>query len=219
MLEPARSRQNYTEVYCRPDECVEYHARMSASMTPDRVYFTDDDEANRLIASDPMALLIGMVLDQQVTVQKAFSGPLELKKRLGTLDAATIAATDPARLEAIFRERPTIHRFPGSMARRVQEMCAAVATAFNNDPTRIWSEATDARDLEARLLTLPGIGAMKAANLASILARRFGIQPAGWDAVAPKFPTLGDVDSPEALARYRAGKAAYKAELREKSAR
>jgi uncharacterized HhH-GPD family protein len=218
MLEPARSRQNYSEVYRRPDDCVEYHGHMSASMTPDRIYFTDDDEANRLVASDPMALLIGMVLDQQVTVQKAFTGPLELKKRVGTLDAAAIAAMNPSRLEAAFRERPTIHRYPASMARRVQEMCAAIAGTYGNDPTRIWSEALDARDLEARLLTLPGIGVMKAANLVSILARRFGVQPAGWDAIAPKFPTLGDVDSPEGLARYRAGKAAWKAGLRKEPA-
>jgi len=146
-----------------------------------------------------------------------FSGPLELKKRLGTLEAAQIAATDASRLEAAFRERPAIHRFPGNMARRVQELAAAIATQYGNDPRRVWAEAKDAKDLEQRLLTLPGIGAMKAANLVSILARRFGVRPEGWEALAPKFPTLGDVDSPEALATYRAGKAAWKAELREKS--
>lgn len=190
---------------------------MAEETNPDRLYFTDDDEANRLLAMEPMALLIGMVLDQQVSVQKAFSGPYELKKRLGTLDAATIAGTDPAKLEAAFRERPAIHRFPGNMARRVQEFAAAIATNYGNDPRRVWTEAKDAKDLEQRLLTLPGIGAMKAANLVSILARQFGVRPDGWEALAPKFPTLGDVDSPEALATYRAGKAAYKAELREKS--
>jgi uncharacterized HhH-GPD family protein len=192
---------------------------MSATTTPDRLYFTEDDEANRLLASDPMALLIGMVLDQQVTVQKAFSGPLELKKRIGTLDAATIAGMDASRLEAAFRERPAIHRFPGNMAKRTQELCAAIAARYDNDPRHIWTEASDARDLEQRLLTLPGVGAMKAANLVSILVHRFGVQAEGWEAVAPTFPTLGDVDSPESLAAYRAGKAAYKAELREKSAR
>jgi uncharacterized HhH-GPD family protein len=192
---------------------------MSATTIPDRIYFTDDDEANRLIASDPMALLIGMVLDQQVTVQKAFSGPLELKKRIGTLDAETIAGMDASQLDAAFRQRPVIHRFPGSMARRVQELAAAIATKYRNDPRRIWTEATDAADLDRRLLSLPGIGAMKAANLVSILAHRFGVRPEGWEAVAPTFPTLGDVDSPESLAAYRAGKAAYKAELRSRSAR
>lgn len=192
---------------------------MSATTTPDRIYFTDDDEANRLLASDPMALLIGMVLDQQVSVQKAFSGPLELKKRLGTLDAEKIANLDASRLEAAFRERPALHRFPANMARRTQELCAAIATTYGNDPRRIWSDANDARDLEQRLLTLPGIGAMKAANLLSILARRFGVQPEGWEALTPQFPTLGDVDSPESLAAYRAGKAAYKAALRDKSTR
>jgi uncharacterized HhH-GPD family protein len=192
---------------------------MSTTTTPDRIYFTDDDEANRLLASDPMALLIGMVLDQQVSVQKAFSGPLELKKRLGTLDAEKIANLDASRLEAVFRERPALHRFPGNMARRTQELCAAIATTYGNDPRRIWADANDARDLEQRLLTLPGIGAMKAANLLSILARRFGVRPEGWEALTPQFPTLGDVDSPESLAAYRAGKAAYKAELRDKSTR
>ena len=128
---------------------------MTATTTPDRIYFTDDDDANRLLASDPMALLIGMVLDQQVTVQKAFSGPLELKKRVGTLDAATIAGMDASRLEAAFRERPAIHRFPGNMARRTQDLCAAIAAHYDNDPRRIWTEAKDARDLEQRLLTLP----------------------------------------------------------------
>jgi len=190
---------------------------MSATTNPDRIYFTDDDEANKLLATDPMALLIGMVLDQQVSVQKAFSGPLELKKRIGTLDAGKIAAMDPSQLEAAFRERPAIHRFPGNMAHRTQELCAAIATQFGNEPRRVWTEAKDAKDLVQRLLALPGIGAMKAANLLSILARRFGVQPKGWETLAPKFPTLGDVDSPESLATYRAGKAAYKAELREKS--
>ncbi|MEO7118546.1 MAG: HhH-GPD-type base excision DNA repair protein [Candidatus Limnocylindrales bacterium] len=177
--------------------------------------FTGDPEADALLVSDPMALFIGFVLDQQVTVQKAFGGPLELQRRLGGIDAPRLAATDPDVLDEVFRRRPALHRFPGNMARRVQAFATTVTERYGGDPSRIWTEARDARDLEKRLLDLPGIGAMKAATLLSILGKRFGIKPVGWDDVAPKHPTLGDVDSPEALERYQAGKRAYKASLRE----
>jgi uncharacterized HhH-GPD family protein len=181
---------------------------------PDRLHFTGDREADELLVREPIALFIGFVLDQQVPLQKAFSGPLELRRRIGTLDPAEIAAIDTETLEAAFKERPALHRFPGNMARRTQELCAAIARDYGGDPTRIWSEARDARDLEARLLALPGIGPMKAATLISILGKRFGIKPDGWDEVAPRHPTLGDVDSAETLAEYQAGKRAYKASLR-----
>jgi uncharacterized HhH-GPD family protein len=159
-------------------------------------------------------MLIGFALDQQVTVQKAFFGPLELRRRAGTLDAAKLAAIEPEAFAELFRQRPAIHRFPGSMAGKVQALCAAVARDYDGDAARIWTEARDARDLEKRLLGLPGIGPMKAKTLLAILGKRFGIKPAGWDEVAPTHPTLGDVDSPESLARYQAGKRAYKATLR-----
>jgi uncharacterized HhH-GPD family protein len=181
---------------------------------PDRLYYTDSDEANRLLAEDPAALLIGFVLDQQVPVQKAFAGPYVLRERLGTLEPARIAATDPAELDRIFREKPAIHRFPGAMAERVQALCAALAEEYGGDASRVWTEASDARDLERRLLALPGIGKMKARTLLAILGKQFGIKPAGWDEVAPQHPTLGDVDSAEALAAYQAAKRAHKAELR-----
>jgi uncharacterized HhH-GPD family protein len=184
---------------------------------PDRLYFTSDDEANALLARDPLALLVGFVLDQQVTVQKAFSGPLELQRRLGEFDAATIAGTDPAELERVFRERPAIHRFPGSMSRRVQELCAAIESEYGGDASRVWTDAADASDLERRLLGLPGIGAMKAGSIAAILAKRFAVELAGWDDVLPRHPTLGDVDSAEALDRYQEGKRAYKAQQRARS--
>ena len=187
---------------------------MARLAPPDRLHYTGDPEADALIARDPLALLIGFVLDQQVTVQTAFRGPLELRRRLGTLDAATIAATDPGRLESLFRERPMIHRFPGSMARRVQELCRFVAERYGGDASRIWTEARDAHDLEARLLELPGIGPMKAKSLVAILGKRFGLKLPGWEEVAPTYPTLGDVDSPEALERYQADKRARKAALR-----
>lgn len=184
-----------------------YHAAMKA----DRLYFTGDPAADALLVDEPMALLIGFVLDQQVTVQKAFSGPLELSRRLGTLQAGRIAAMDPARLEDAFRERPALHRFPDSMARRTRELCAAVSEHYGGDPTRIWSEAEDAPDLRRRLLELPGMGKMKTDGLLAVLARRFEIDLQGWDAVLPDHPTLGDVDSEEALASYQAAKRARKA--------
>jgi uncharacterized HhH-GPD family protein len=183
-------------------------------MTESRLYFTGDEAADRLIVEEPLALLIGFVLDQQITVQKAFSGPLDLKRRLGGLDASAIATMDAADLEAVFRERPAIHRFPGNMARRVQALCAAIATTYAGDASRVWTEATNGPDLERRLLALPGIGEMKAKTIIAVLGKRLGVRPPGWETVAPHHPTLGDVDSAEALATYQAGKRAYKAAIR-----
>jgi uncharacterized HhH-GPD family protein len=181
---------------------------------PATLPFTGDPEADRLLAKDPLALLIGFALDQQVTVQKAFSGPVDLKRRLGHLDAAKIAAMDPTELDAIFRERPALHRFPGAMAGKVQALAAAIANDYGNDAGRVWREATDGPDLERRLLGLPGIGDMKAKSLIAVLGQRFGVRPPGYEAVAPTWPTLGDVDSAEALAAYQAGKRAKKAAMR-----
>ena len=185
-----------------------------ATTRPTHLYFTGDDEADRFLAEEPLALLVGFVLDQQVTVQKAFSGPLELRRRLGSFDAATIAATDPAELEELFRQRPAIHRFPGNMARRVQELCAAVAEDYGGRAERVWLDAESGEDLQRRLLDLPGIGPMKARSLIAILVKRFGVTPPGWEEVAPTHPTLGDVDSYEALEDYQAKKRAHKASLR-----
>jgi uncharacterized HhH-GPD family protein len=181
---------------------------------PSRLHFTGNDEADALLAEEPLALLVGFVLDQQVSVQKAFSGPLELKRRIGTLDAAAIAGMDPGDLDRAFRERPALHRFPGTMAMRTQELCAAIASDYEGDAVRVWTEATDGRDLQQRLLDLPGIGPMKARSLIAILGKRFGIKPPGWEEVAPTHPTLGDVDSVEALEAYQAKKRAYKAAMR-----
>ena len=186
------------------------------STRPDRLHFTGDEEADRLLAAEPLALLIGFVLDQQVSVQKAFSGPLELQRRIGALDAAEIAGMEPSRLVEAFRRKPALHRFPGTMARRTQELCAAVASEYGGDAERVWSDAASGQELERRLLDLPGIGPMKARSLLAILGKRFGTRPPGWDEVAPTHPTLGDVDSPEALEAYQAKKRAYKASLRGK---
>ena len=180
---------------------------------PEALYFTDSDEANELIAQDPLALLIGFALDQQVTVPTAFLGPLKLKQRLGgELDPAKIVATDPAEFEGFFRQPPAIHRFPGSMARRVQELCGVVLEDYEGDAERIWTEATDAADLARRIGALPGFGVMKISGLGSVLALRFGVKAAA--ELVPSHPCLGGVDSPEALAEYQAAKRAHKAALK-----
>ncbi len=181
---------------------------------PARLPFTGNDDADALLSEDPLALLIGFALDQQVTVQKAFSGPWELRRRLGHLDARRIAGTDPAELDRVFRERPALHRFPGSMAGKVQALAAAIAERYDGDASRIWREAADGRDLRARLLALPGIGEMKARTILAILGKRLAVSLPGMAEVMPRHPTLGDVDSPEALAEYQAGKRAYKAAMR-----
>ena len=176
---------------------------------PERLHFTDSDAANELIASDAFALLVGFALDQQVTVQKAFVGPLALRERIGTLEPAAVAGAD---LEPAFRERPAIHRFPGAMAGRVQALAAHVAERYDGDAARVWTEAGSADELRARLEALPGFGEMKVKALAAVLAKRFGVAVA--EPLVPDHPTLGDVDSPQALADYQAAKRAFKASLR-----
>jgi uncharacterized HhH-GPD family protein len=174
---------------------------------PDRLHFTEDDEANKLLAEDPFALLVGFALDQQVTVQQAFQGPLRLKQRLGTLEPAKVAAAD---LEPLFREKPAIHRFPGSMAKRVQELAATVADEYGGDASRLWLEAKDGKELRKRIGALPGFGEMKIKSLGSVLFNRFGLEVA--KDLVPSHPTLGNVDSLQALADYQAQKRAHKAE-------
>lgn len=183
-----------------------------AVSAPDRLHYTDDDEANALLASEPMALLIGFALDQQVPVPTAFSGPLKIKERVGTLDPGAIAKLDPARLEAAFRERPAVHRFPGSMATKVAALCAHVEEEYGGDASRIWREAGDSDELRRRLKALPGFGDMKVKALGSVLAKRFGVEVA--QGLVPSHPTLGDVDSREALDGFQEQKRAYKAKLR-----
>jgi uncharacterized HhH-GPD family protein len=174
---------------------------------PDRLYFTDSDEANELIASDPMALLIGFALDQQVPVQKAFSGPLVIRQRVGSLDAAVLAGAD---LDAVFRERPAIHRFPGSMATRVRDLAVHIRDEYGGEAQRVWADAADAAQLRARLAALPGFGEMKIKALGAVLAKRFGVEAA--NELVPWHPTLGDVDSAQALADYQAAKRVHKRE-------
>src|SRR4051794_15527939 len=174
---------------------------------PDQLHFTPSEEANALIASDPMALLVGFVLDQQVTVQKAFSGPLAIRERLGSLDAAALAAAD---LEPVFRERPAIHRFPGNMAKRVHDLAVHIRDRYDGDAARVWTDAADADELRANLAALPGFGEMKIKALGAVLAKRFGVEAA--QELVPWHPTLGDVDSAQALADYQSQKRVHKAE-------
>jgi uncharacterized HhH-GPD family protein len=176
---------------------------------PDALWFTDDEEACRLVAREPFALLVGFALDQQITVQQAFLGPLRIVQRVGTLEPKTLARTD---LEPVFKEKPAIHRFPGSMAKRVQDLAAFVAEEYDGDAARIWTEARDSADLKERLSALPGFGDMKVRSTAAVLAKRFGVAAAR--EIAPSHRTLGDVDSPQALLDYQAAKRAHKAELR-----
>ena len=179
---------------------------------PDRLHFTDSDEANALIASDPMALLVGFALDQQVTVQKAFAGPLVLRERLGALDAGTLAS---AELEPVFRAKPALHRYPGSMAGRVHDLAVHVRDRYDGDAARVWADAIDSAGLRTNLAGLPGFGEMKVKALGAVLAKHFGLEAAR--ELVPWHPTLGDVDSPEALAEYQAAKRVHKAEWSKKA--
>ena len=182
-----------------------------AVSAPDRLHFTGNDEADELLAHDPLALLIGFALDQQVPVQTAFSGPLKIKQRLGTLQ---IARRDPGEVEAAFRQKPAVHRFPGTMATRVQDLASVVEDEYGGDASRIWNEASDGDELRRRIAGLPGFGEMKIKALSAVLAKRFGVEVAR--ELAPSHPTLGDVDSPEALEEYQAKKKAHKAAMRAK---
>jgi uncharacterized HhH-GPD family protein len=183
-----------------------------AVSAPEKLYFTDSDEANELLATEPLALLIGFALDQQVPVQTAFSGPLKIKQRLGTLEVARV---DPAKVEAAFREKPAVHRFPGSMATRVQELAALVEDEYGGDASRLWREASDSDDLRKRISALPGFGEMKIKALSAVLWKRFGVKPA--EGLTPSHPTLGDVDSREKLDWYQAKKREHKAKMRAQS--
>ncbi len=182
---------------------------------PAAIPWTGREEADRLLAEDPFALLVGFVLDQQVTVQHAFSGPYVLRERLGHLDAAEVASMNPAEFEEVVSERPALHRFPGSMARRIQALAATVHERYGGDAARIWEDAEDGADLLRRLRELPGFGPLKAGSLATLLHRRYDLGLAGLAELLPATPNLGQVDSAEALAAYQADKRAQKRAARE----
>jgi uncharacterized HhH-GPD family protein len=181
--------------------------------------WTGNADADRLVTDDPTALLIGFCLDQQVPIEWAFMGPLRLRERIGTLDPERIARMDPQELETAFSTAPALHRFPRSMARRVQGLCTAIADQYGGDPTRIWREASDARELQRRFAALPGFGAAKARIMVGVVAKHLGVRPSGWEQIAPDWPTLADVNTIAEREAYQTQKRAFKAAMRAKSAK
>lgn len=177
-----------------------------------RIAWTADADANRLLEEEPLALLIGLVLDQQVPMEKAFVGPKVLKQRLGgTLDAPAIAAMDPDELDRLFRERPALHRFPGSMAKRVQALCRALDDDYGGDAGAVWRDAGSGAELARRLGALPGFGEQKTQITVAVLAKRFGVRPPGWEEHAASWKTIADVDGAESMEDVREVKRAMKA--------
>ena len=188
--------------------------KRSAPAAPKLLPWSGDEEADRLIATDPNALLIGFVLDQQITVQQAFLGPLIIRQRLGTLDPNALARMESERVGAAFAKPPAVHRYPRSMAERVQRLCAVLSEKYGGDASAIWRDVADAAELRRRLTELPGFGAQKVTSVVSVLAKQFGIHPRGWESAIASHPTLADVTTPEELAVYQTAKRAHKAELR-----
>jgi uncharacterized HhH-GPD family protein len=184
---------------------------------------TGDAEADRLLAENPLALLIGMLLDQQVPMEWAFRGPLTLQQRLGSpLDAETIASMGPEKIEAIFRDKPAMHRYPGSMGKRTHALCAYVVEHYGGDAGAIWRDAPSGQEIYRRLRELPGYGEEKAKIFLAILGKRLGEAAPGWEEAAAPFSdatprSVADVDSKESLARVREFKKARKAEKRGKA--
>jgi uncharacterized HhH-GPD family protein len=188
-----------------------------------KIPITGNDEADRLLEEEPLALLLGMLLDQQVPMEFAFLSPFRLKERLGgTLDAAAIAAMDEDALIALFKQPRALHRFPGSMAKRVQAVCRVIVDEYDGDTARIWQEADTGAELQRRLIALPGYGAEKTRIFIALLAKRLGVKPDGWEEAARPFAddtprSVADIDSPETLARVREWKQARKKEGKTKA--
>jgi uncharacterized HhH-GPD family protein len=186
---------------------------------------TGDPAADQLLEDEPLALILGMLLDQQVPMEKAFHSPYELKERLGgRLDAAEIAAMDPDKLRAVFAERPALHRFPGSMADRTNDLAKALVEHYDGRAERVWETAKNGAELFANLKALPGFGDQKAKIFIALLAKRMGVQPVGWEEAAGFYAEHGcysvaDVDGPDSLAKVREYKRAKKAEAKAKAAK
>lgn len=183
---------------------------------------TGDPDADNLLNTDPLALLVGMLLDQQVPMEWAFKGPWTLQSRLGALDAAAIAAMVPDELEAVFRTKPALHRYPSSMAKRTHALCQALVDDYEGLAAKVWTGASSGEELYQRLRALPGFGDEKAKIFLALLAKRLGVRPAGWEEAAQPFSdttprSVADIDSPEALARVREWKQARKAQGKTKA--
>ena len=187
------------------------------NMTID-LHITGDDASDTLLSTSPLALLIGMLLDQQVPMETAFAGPAKIRDRMGSLDAATIAAHDPDAFVAVFQQSPSVHRFPGSMAARVQAMCSALVADWGGDAAGLWSrDAPDGPTILARLKALPGFGEQKAKIFLALLGKQYGVTAPGWREAAGdyglegSFRSVADIVSPESLTKVREFKKAAKA--------
>lgn len=186
-------------------------APSTTALDATHLWLTDDEEACRLLAQSPTAFVIGFILDQQVTVQKAFRGPYDLRDRVGTLDPAQLAKLPLPELEAAFRQKPALHRYPAAMAKRVRDAMRIVVDRYEGNAARIWWEGEDLADVESRLAEIPGLGGGKRTSIIGVLARQCGVPLTGWEDRIPEWGTLGDVDSPETLAAYQTRKRAAKA--------
>jgi uncharacterized HhH-GPD family protein len=177
---------------------------------------TGEDDADQLLSDNPFALLIGMLLDQQIPMEWAFMSPYRLRERLGgELAAAAIAAMETGELEAAFKDKPALHRFPGSMARRTQELCRHIVEHHDGDAASIWADVDDGAELRRRLRALPGYGEQKARIFIALLAKRFGVAPDGWEEAAGDYAddtprSVADIDRPEALEAVREWKRSRK---------
>ncbi len=181
------------------------------------LHLSQDPDADALLSSEPLALLLGMLLDQQIPMEKAFRGPFDLRERLGHLDAARIAAAEPEAFAALFGTPPAVHRFPGSMAKRVQDLCAALVEHYDGSAQALWADAEDGPELLRRLQALPGFGRQKAQIFVALLGKRLGVTPPGWREAAGGYGedgalrSVADVTSPETLLEVRAYKQSVKA--------
>jgi uncharacterized HhH-GPD family protein len=180
---------------------------------PEALYFTSDDEANRLLAEEPLAVTLGMLLDQQVTMEWAFGAPLLLKRRLGVdhLDAAAIAAMDPEVLDKVFRDKPALHRYPGSMAKRTHDLCRHLVEDYDGRAENVWTGVATGEELLTRVQALPGFGKDKSRIFVGLLGKRLGVRPEGWELVAADWASIADVDGFERVAEIREKKRAVKA--------
>ena len=187
------------------------------------LHITGDADADRLLSEEPLALLVGMLLDQQVPMETAFAGPAKIRERLGAFDAATIARQDPEKLAEAFKQTPAVHRFPGSMAERTQALCAALVAEWGGEAERIWTEDDpDGATVLARLKALPGFGEQKAKIFVALLGKQYGLTAPGWQSAAGSygetgsFRSVADIVDPSSLTKVREFKKAAKAAAKEK---